>query len=113
MPKLSDLTKKKGITPESIPITPIESKTVKKEIIKEKPSAKKIDFNNIPSEIVKYPFDKAYNPTIIRVFDAYENIAGKSAPRTPGMGKIQTLKALVYISLQLIHRYENGELSLR
>lgn len=75
-----------------------------KKELKEKTQAKKIDFNGTPAEVLKYPMMKGHNPTIIKLMNIYEDIAGK----TYRADKIGLCKAIIYISLQLLHKYESG-----
>lgn len=78
--------------------------------IKEPKKAEKVDFNRIPEQVIQYTFDEFHSPTIIKLMNAYEDIAGKSAPRSKGFGKEGQLKAIVYVSLQKLHQLQKGEI---
>lgn len=80
-----------------------QSYTPKKVITKK---SKKIDFNGIPGEVIKYPMMENHNPTIIKLMNVYEDIAGK----THRDNKIGMCKAIIYLTIQLLHKYEKGEI---
>lgn len=79
----------------------------KKELTKIEPKkAKKIDFNGIPGDILDYPIMENHNPTIIKLMNVFEDIAGK----TFRGDKIKLCKAIIYITIKRLHQYERGEL---
>ncbi|MFW9877398.1 MAG: hypothetical protein ACFFG0_30280 [Candidatus Thorarchaeota archaeon] len=90
-----------------------ERKTVqsKKEVKETIFKPQKIDFNGKPAEVINYYIKKEHSPTIIKVMNAYEDIAGISARRSRGKtSKIDILKGLIYVSIQKLHQMEKGEI---